>query len=178
MLGTIELSQDERLIASEVALATRELLTTHDYERAIKTGYSASALFIQLQLRKIIPEVRLRYFADASFNAGNTKSSKRELFLRNAGTEEEMYTHPHFWPYLLYFIHGPNLPDSVQKEFHAAASESFREWDTLRKLARKQAREISMERTKKAEAFFQLALDSECTLDEALGVRDAVMKIR
>jgi hypothetical protein len=120
----------------------------------------------------------LHYFADPAFNPSNTRSSKRDLFLRNAGTEEKMYTHPHFWPYLLYFIYGPDLPRPVQGEFYAAACETFRDWDALRKLARKQAHELPVEKTSKAEMFFQLALDCGCDLSEALGVRTAVMKIR
>ncbi len=64
-------------------------------------------------------------------------------FLRNAGSEKKMYTHAHFWSYLAYFIHGPNLPLSMQNEFYAAAKDTFLDWDALPNLARKRAREIA-----------------------------------
>jgi hypothetical protein len=178
MIGTIELTEEENEIASRIAVAYRELLDRHDFERAVETGRLSSALFKQLLDRKAIPQVRLRYFADPSFHAGNTKSSRRELFLRNAHTEEKMYTHPHFWPYLLYFVYGADLPQTVRDAFQTAAWETFRDWDALRKLARKESRLLPGERTGKAEQFYKLALDCGCDLTEALGVRDAVMKTR
>lgn len=178
MIGPIHLTEDEGRAAALIAQSQEEILRTHDPDRYIRVGKEAHHLFRKLSAKNVIPVVRLRYFADPDYKVGNTRGSRRDVFLRNAGSEESMYTHPHFWRYLLYFIYGPKIPKETQERFLAARKDSFREWDSLRKLARKEARSLDMERTEKAEAFFQLALDCDCELAEALHVRDAVLKAR
>jgi len=103
----------------------------------------------RLMDRQAIPKNRLRYFAEADYNPGKSKESRAALFLRNAGSEAEMYRHGHFALfYLSYLINGADLPMRIQEAFLATAKAPFVSVDQLVKLARKQVRELFLSRSK------------------------------
>lgn len=178
MLGQIELTDGETALYALVSEAERQSLVNHDFRRARQAGEASKKLFGSLQRRKAIPEARLRYFADRRYSASDTRSSRRDRFLRNAHTEDQMYTHPHFWKYLLYFVNGPDLPSEVVVNFAEIAKDKMRDYDALSSFARQASRRLTGDHTTKADEFFKLALDCDCPLNEAMQVRQAVMRAR
>jgi hypothetical protein len=178
MVGQIELTDSETGLYAQVSEAERLLGVDHDYQRARLAGVASRELFHSLMERHAIPEQRLRYFADKDYNPSNTRASKRELFLRNAHTNDAMYEHPHFWKYLLYFINGTDLPRPIIEQFSEIAADEMRDHDALSKFSRKATRGLAGDSGSKAEAFYKLALDCDCGLPEALGIRRAVMQVK
>lgn len=178
MVGQIELTDSETALYAHVSEAERLLGVDHDYQRARLAGVASRELFQSLMERHTIPERRLRYFADKAYNPSNTRASKRELFLRNAHTNDAMYEHPHFWKYLLYFINGADLPRPIIEQFSEIAADEMRDHDALSKFSRKATRGLAGDSGSKAEEFYKLALDCDCGLPEALGIRRAVMQVK
>ena len=84
MIGQIELTDSETALYAEASEAQRRSLVDHDLNRTRRAGQAAKQLFRSLQTRGAIPEKRLRYFADREYSASDTRSSRRERFLRNA----------------------------------------------------------------------------------------------
>lgn len=178
MVGQIELTDPETALYAQVSEAERLLNVDHDHQRTQRAGVASKELFLGLMARHAIPEKRLRYFADKSYNASDTRASKRERFLRNAHTEDAMYEHPHFWKYLLYFINGAELPRPIIHQFAEIAADEMRDHDALSKFSRRATRGVAGDSGSKAEEFFKLALDCDCGLPEAFGVRRAVMQVK
>lgn len=178
MIGQIELTDGETALYAEVSEAEHRSLVDHDFNRARQAGQAAKELFRSLQHRDAIPEKRLRYFADREYSASDTRTSRRERFLRNAHTEDAMYEHPHFWKYILYFINGADLPSAMVERFVELAKDSMREYNTLSSFARQASRQLPGDRGTKADEFFKLVIDCDCPLNEAIGVRRAVMQAR
>ncbi|WP_428413460.1 hypothetical protein [Pararhizobium sp.] len=77
------------------------------------------ALLKSLSDRSAIPPHRLAYWTDPKFQSGRMKGSHRDIFARNGSEGREAYTHPHFLPYLRYFLFGADLPPTVMQEFEA-----------------------------------------------------------
>jgi hypothetical protein len=178
MIGQIELTDSETALYVQVSEADRRSLVDHDFNRARQAGQAAKELFRSLQRRHSIPEKRLRYFADREYSASDTRTSRRERFLRNAHTEDAMYEHPHFWKYVLYFINGADLPSAIVDRFAELARDSMRDYNTLSSFARRASRQLPGDHGTKADEFFKLAIDCDCPLTEAIGVRRAVMQAR
>lgn len=178
MIGQIELTDSETALYAQVSEAERLLGEDHDYQRVQLAGVASRELIQFLMQRHAIPEQRLSYFADKAYNPSDTRASKRDRFLRNAGSAGAMYEHPHFWKYLLYFINGADLPRPVVLAFAEIAKNEMRDWDALSKYARKVTRTLPGDSGSKAEEFFKLALDCGCSLTEATGIRRAVMQVK
>ncbi len=178
MIGPIALTSEEQQLAQQIVF-DRQVYNRLEQESVIANGEWAANLMEKLMARKVIPENRLRYFVDPEYNISNPKASKADLFLRNAGTKATMYRHGEFAvSYLRYFIFGADLPLKIKEAFFALSQQSFRDWDALIKLARKQAREASLEPYERPDAFYQLALDCGLPQGEARSIRDAVMKLK
>jgi hypothetical protein len=178
MMNAIELTAEEATLAAQVKEANRLSLVNHDYDRTISAGLASEKLIGLLLERKAIPDVRLRYFADRQYNGGNPKSSRYELFRRNADSDAAMYRHPHFWKYLLFFIFGAKLPEPVKERFAELADDDMRNHGSLAALARQLSRTLPEDSGTKAEEFFKLAMDCGCTVMEGMNVRRAVMAAR
>jgi len=178
MLGSITLTEQESALLAQVREADGLLLSDHNPPRTIAAGKAAHTLFEMLLERKAVPESRLRYFADASYNGKNSRSSRHDLFLRRAGSADQMYTHAHFWKYLFFFIDGATIPPLMRQRFAEVAQDEMREHGALSALARQMTRQLPGESSDKAEEFFKLALDCDVSLMESLPVRTAVMKVR
>jgi hypothetical protein len=181
MIGKIELTHDEEALAREIVF-DHDGSVRLDNERTIANGEKAANLVENLLDREAIPEYRLRYFVDPEYNIGNTKASLREMFLRNSGSDGEMYRHPHFLKYLRYFVFGADLPRNTKEAFAAKFDESDGDRRELVQFARGQFRALTARTLPQGhllpEAFYQLALDSGCEQWDARAVRDAVKKIR
>jgi hypothetical protein len=132
--------------------------------------------------RKAIPEHRMSYLNDPDYNPGSGKTSRLEPFLRNAGDIEKVVRHPHFLPYLHYFIYGADLPAALKLEFSKKAEDYWVKPSELAKLARQLVRKYDIERPplnyRLKDVFYQLALDCGCDEGTARWVRDAVMKVK
>jgi hypothetical protein len=132
--------------------------------------------------RKAIPERRRLYFFDAEYNPGNAKASRADLFLRNAKTSEAMFRHPHFLPYLRYFVYGADLPSDLKAAFFEKAQDHWVEPNQLVQLARSLVRTFNVPRYPQnyrlPDTFYQLALDCGCQEGVALVVRRAIMKVK
>lgn len=174
----VELTEQENTLAEEVRDAARLLRNNHDYERTINAGYASRQLMESLLKREAIPEQRLRYFTDAAYNSGHTKGSRYELFRRNTASNSEMYEHPHFWKYLLYFLDGPELPSEVAERFASLCADQVRDHGSVEKLARATARTIPGDPAEKAEELFKLVMECGGTLSEATNVRRTVRTIK
>lgn len=82
----------------------------HDHETWVEVGRRMVPLMRSLAAKGAIPEARARYFLDADFNPGDTRS-RRDVFVGNGcRTDKEIFGHPHFLKYLRYFVEGPGLP--------------------------------------------------------------------
>ena len=180
MIGQIELTEAEQELASKIIFNLENVRL--EPKRAIENGEWAAALKQSLMGRRAIPESRLRYFADPEYNPGRSKSSLKDIFLRNAGTTEKMYRHPHFAPYLHYFVYGAGLPPAIKDAFFAKTQDHFVTQAQLVQFASHLVRSSSLARHPKnyrlKDMFYQLALDCDCDECDARAVRDAVMKVK
>jgi hypothetical protein len=77
-------------------------------------------LFILLQRRNAIPEIRMKIFTDPDY-AEHKKNSPKNYFENKGLYGSNMLRHPDFLQYLKYFISGPDLP----KKFIARFCESL-----------------------------------------------------
>ena len=113
--------------------------------------------------RDAIPEERLNYWTDPDYNTGQLKASNKGVFERNGCTGQEIYTHPHFIPYLRYFLFGADLPDAVIAKFEEKVGNPCRVTSSdivpVSKCARAHARQHSLDRAHAGEEFFKLCLD-------------------
>lgn len=182
MIGQIELTKTEQELASKIVF-DHEKYVRLEREQAIENGELAAALMHSLMRRKAIPESRLRYFLDPEYNPAKSKYSRADLFLRNAGSVEEMYRHGQFaLLYLSYFVFGADLPIATKDAFFAKAQDHWIKTDDLVQLARKQVRELhrihNPQDYRYPDAFYQLALDCGCEEWDARAVREAVMAVK
>jgi hypothetical protein len=117
----------------------------------------------------------------AECNTGGRGKSRQQVFESNGTAGDDIFRHPHFLPYLKYFLFGPDLPHETIDCFRQAVADcgniTSGDIGPLCELARSLARQQGAERDL-AEEFFKLAL--ECGLDssDAREVRDSVKRIR
>jgi hypothetical protein len=111
------------LTEAEKALVARiDLRMSHPDADAGHVAYEANkqsilALLRSLSERGAIPEERVRYWNDPDYYTGRLKASHKGVFERNGCHGMDIYTHPHFIPYLRYFLYGADLPDAVILKF-------------------------------------------------------------
>ena len=178
----IKLTETERGLVEAINLRTSEL--TQDKKRAaceVNKG-PILALLKSLGERGAIPKVRQKYWNDPDYNAGRVKASHRGVFERKGRTGQEIYTHPHFLPYLRYFLFGADLPDVVIAKFEEKVGnpDDVTSSDILpiNGCARDLARQHQLERAHAAEEFFKLCLDIGLDLGTATSVRRSVKQLR
>lgn len=180
MIGQIELTPAEQKLAEQIVFDV--LQKPLEYEQTLENGERAAALANSLMKRKAIPEERLRYFTDPEYNPGPGKASRFERFRNNAGGTDEVLRHPHFLPYLHYFIYGADLPTALKQELQQKAEDRWVKPGEVAKIAQQLVRKYNLERHpmnyRLKEVFYQLALDSGCTEGTARSVREAVMKVK
>ena len=178
----IELTDQEKALVETI-----DLRTSHRHHSEGHAAYEANkqpilALLKSLSERHAIPEERLNYWRDPAYNTGRLKASHKGVFKRNGCTGQEIYTHPHFIPYLRYFLFGADLPDGVIGKFEEEVGNPC--WVTssdivpIGKFARALVREHRLNRAHAPEEFFKLCLDIGLGLDTARSVRRSVMQLR
>lgn len=136
--------------------------------------------------RGVIPEVRKRYWTDPEYCTAPGKSSREQMFVGRGRTNDEVYRHLGFLPYLRYFLFGCELPDATIVEFESALADeritpemfTSGDHDPMWAAARKLTRKHGLEKRRAAEEFLKLCLDMGFDIDVARSVRDQVMKVR
>jgi hypothetical protein len=173
-LGCVLTPEEEALLA-HIKFDMVELREPDDAER---NGKAAAALMKSLAGRNAIPDVRLRYFTDPKYFAGGRGKSHKQLFERNGITGDEIFSHPHFLPYLHYFLHGPslaqNIVDAFSSEVERCGGVSSSDVVPLGKFARQQVRAHGLEPGDAAEHFYKLALDCGLSASDARLISDSV----
>ena len=140
------------------------------------------ALLKSLEERDGIPRVRLNYWNDPKYNTYRGKLSHKGIFERNGCTGADIYEHPHFLPYLHYFLFGADLPNEIIQDFEQRVGNPA--WVTssdvvpIGKYARTLARENGLDKGHAAEEFYRLCLDIGLERHVASMVRRAVMQLR
>ena len=171
----IVLTDEEEVLLAQINFHPKNDNRLHEI---LKISCAAAApLADSILSRKAVPEIRRRYFTDPDLNIG-LKKSRKEVFEANGTKGEAILRHPHFLPYLEYFIYGPQLPDKVIGEFWHLASGLDVEQNELRKLARNMTRQFELNSREACEEFFKLALECGMSVDGARSVRDAVKTVR
>lgn len=169
-----------------LSAAEQILLAQIDFELgtddALSSLDAAGKLASSLLKRNAIPTIRLHYFTDPEFNIGGTRS-REGVFEKNGTSGNAILKHPHFLPYLHYFIFGPRLPDATITMFGQRVKESGgfvsgSDWPDLDGIVRQAIRQHGLDASDAAEEFFKLAL--ECGLDRFLArhFRDTAKKTR
>jgi len=174
--STVELTIEEAELLGRITFGP-----SHNHEVLRASCAAAAPLAKSILARKVIPEVRIRFFTDPEFNIGSRKSRK-EIFESKGTTGENILSHGHFLPYLYYFIFGPNLPVQVITSFCARAYSSEyvsgSDVEDLRKEARNLTRRFNLEPRDAAEEFFKLALECGMGVDYARSIRDTVRTMK
>lgn len=178
----IELTEEEKALVE--AIDFRVSHPKHDEGHA---AYQANkhpilVLLKSLDARGAIPQERLNYWNDPTYNTGRLKASNKGMFERNGCTGQDIYTHPHFIPYLRYFLFGAELPEVVIAAFEGKVGNP--DWVTssdivpIGKCARDLARQHRLDRAHAPEEFFKLCLDMGLGLSTAVSVMRAVKQLR
>ena len=178
----IEVTDEGKALVDAIDLRVSHL--NHDEAHA---AYEANkrpilALLKSLSERGAIPEERLNYWNNPDYNTGRLKASNKGVFERNGCTGQEIYTHPHFIPYLRYFLFGADLPDAVIAKFEEKVDNP--DWVTssdivpIGKCARHLARQYRLDRAHAPEEFFKLCLDMGLGLSTAVSVMRSVKQLR
>ncbi len=137
------------------------------------SGKAAHRLLKSLSTRGVIPEVRVHDFTKP-FPGGHGKSHQ-DVFVKNGCLGDAIFEHPHFVPYLRYFMDGPALPASTIEGFREIlikdSGTSGMVMDQLCKFVRAESRKLGLERGVAREEFWRLA--REVGYPHAGTIRDA-----
>lgn len=109
----IDLTDDERRLAVIVFADDAR----YSHQQHLSQLNAQRDLALSLLKREAIPEIRVRYFADANLHTGHGTGSNLDEFRRHGLSDDEIFKHPHFQEYLAYFISGPKLPKLVMEGF-------------------------------------------------------------
>ena len=178
----ISLTEAEAALLDKIDLRVRHESHDEGHAAYLANREPIVGLMRSLSERDGIPEERVRYWLDPGYNTGRLKASHKGVFERNGRRGDEIYEHPHFTPYLRYFLFGADLPDAVIAAFEEAVGNP--EWVTsgdivpMGKRARGLARVHELDRRVAAEEFFKLCLDMGLGVHTAGSVRSAVMQLR
>lgn len=178
----IELIDEEEELLKAINLAPWRLDGDEVRKAYIANDQPILALLRSLHDRKAIPQERLNYWNKPAYFMGRGKTSHKGAFERNGCTGRDIYTHPHFLPYLRYFLYGADLPEPVIAKFEEKVGNP--NWVTssdivpIAKCARDIARQNHLARQDAAEEFLKLCLDMGLGLSTAKIVRNSVMRMR
>lgn len=178
--GQIALTDSEKTLLEQIALAPQ--FCVQEYETAVKNGELACTLMHSLIARDAIPEPRVRYFSDPDCKAGKVKGSRRAMFERNGTRGDEVYRHPNFIKYLLYFINGADLPtpliETFRNEIESLDGPSSSDLEPLRKMSRQLVRQYRLQPYEASGELYKLALDCGLSLHFSDSIRRTVRKMK
>jgi len=145
-------------------------------------GKAMSGLFRLLDKRNAIPEIRIEIF-ERSELAEFGKKSILDNFNSNGRSNEEVIEHPHFYPYLEYFINGPSLPENIIEEFVRMSNqnvfvESPELTDDILKFVRSCIKKYRLEKNKAKSDFFRLAIETRYSINDSKHIREAVTSVK
>jgi hypothetical protein len=172
---TFQLTPTETELLGKIKFEAR----THD---ELRWSCSAASELTRLLIeRRVIPEIRTRYFTEPEFNIGS-KKSRQQVFESNGTVRRAIFSHPHFLPYLRYFIFGPNLPTSVVVKYHdlamASSYISGSDMPELLDVAKGAVRRFKLDPKAAAEEFFKLTLECGGDSGSARIIRDSVIRLK
>ena len=177
------LTDDEKTFVDAIDLRMWPPFGTDHQESCRANETPILALMSSLVQRGGIPEQRWKYWSDPEYRVGGRgKNAPKGVFEKNRNPDGEAYIHPHFIPYLRYFLFGAYLPSAVIEELEEKVGNPV--WVTsgdilpLGKLARDLTRQYSLPRNEAALEFYKLCLDIGLVQWIAKIVRDSVMKIQ
>jgi hypothetical protein len=151
-----------------------------DHEENDKQSNLQKQLTHSILKRKIIPPRRLAFFTDPELRAGHGNGSWQEIFESNGTRGDEIFEHPHFLPFLKYFISGAELTTELkQGAQHLYEKTAFKQDypDLLYTLAtqRKYLPINKWEMNNYAEEIYKLLLDFNVPSYNAKTIRTKVM---
>ncbi len=175
----IELRPDEQALADQIEF---DALKLRGHENFSRNSDLAVALAQKLLQGGRVPEHRRLYFIDPEYNIGGRGASKQQVFERNGCCGLHILRHPHFLPYLRYFIFGADLPEPVRDSFKSKVEDcglvTSSDIIPLGDHAKVLTQRYGLLAHEASDEFFKLALD--CGLDPGTAkvVRNTVRKIR
>lgn len=178
----LELSEAERALVERIDLRLKHPSHAEGRASYLSNQKPILALLKSLHDRSALPKSRIRYWKDPACNTGRLKGSNESLFQRYGTNGADIYTDPHFVPFLRYFLFGADLPPGVIEAFEEHVGNP--EWVTsgdvvpMGKFARDLTRRFGLERNHASEEFFKLCLDMGLDLSIAQSVRRSVMQAK
>ncbi len=129
-----------------------------------------------------IPVVRRLYFTDPERNPGGRGRSRRQVFEKNGTSGRQILAHPHFLPYLEYFVFGPKLSAKILQEFRTASSFSGyltgSDVHDLSPAARLAVRNDQLNPHEAAEEFHKLVLECGAMPSSAAMIRASIRAMK
>lgn len=178
----IHRSPDIQLTEEELSLLRLIRFDSHRIEDLRASSGPMQTLARSLLDRRAVPVVRLQYFTDPERNPGGRGKSRKEIFNSNGTAGSAILTHPHFLPYLYYFIHGPRLTDSIIKQFWGAAKLggylSSSDIEDLKEQAKSCIKELRLDPHWAADEFHKLALECAASVSSAATLRQHLRSVR
>lgn len=120
-----------------------------------KVGKLTKSLFD----RKAIPSCRMDWFEKKELFIGGHGKSRKERFIENVQSFENVITNPYFIKYLHYFIFGPHLPKETIDGFVKVLKSDRDISDFVRNEIKEKNLFYSNTRYVPADEFFKLALE-------------------
>lgn len=146
-----------------------------------ETADAMESLVTSLLERKAVPDIRLRLFCDPDC-AETGKKSRQQVFESNGTSGTEIFRHPHFIPYLRYFIHGPHLPKPAIEGLCGILNDNMGTsgmiMDQYCKHARSCVRKHRLDKRFAATEFFRLGVEIGMEMFGARTLRDAAKSTR
>jgi len=175
----IELTDEEKTLLVRIDLRDSIPRGEDAHARYLANRDPLLALVKSLSERKAIPKQRLAYWNDPSYFTGKSKVSHKGMFERNGTRGADIYAHPHFLPFLRYFLFGADLPETAIREFEEQIGnlEWFGGSDIidLTKKTRQIVRSHGLTHYAVPEEFFKLAIDNGLDHQQAGAVRREAM---
>lgn len=120
---------------------------------------------LTLSTRRAGPRGLIRFYSNSTGNKGS-----------------DIYTHPHFIPYLRYFLFGAELPAGLIAEFEQTVGDpqyvTSSDVVPISRAARELTRRHQIDRADAPEEFFKLCLDIGLSLNFASAVMQSVKQVR
>lgn len=159
-IAAVELNPEEQVLFDSICWDADQLLK-EEYDVRIENLDRMGRLTEMLLQRDAIPEHRLSYFTDPDMNVGARGKSRMEVFEGNGTSGRDIFRHPHFMPYLRYFLSGPDLPKATVEGFCRIIEEdrgtSGMVLEQICAFVRKEVRVNRLSQGSAAEEFFKLA---------------------
>ena len=171
----IELTEKEEKLFDKV----KSYKLDQEFNERISKLESLQELTFSLLERNAIPKKRYQFLTKKEFQFGQTKKSRWEIFESNGSIGHNIFKHPHFIKYLMYFINGANLDDLLISQIEQIYNKNYYKDDALEEIYNflKINDKIPKERNSRncfSEEVFKLLLDFEIELDSCHRLRQKI----